>query len=252
MVDIVHVHYGLWSFIVFLNRFLFFRGYKVVITFHGSDINKKSERRISLLGARFASHNILVSRKMIPFFRNNYSILPCGINTDVELNYRISTRQLQGWSDNDFVVLFCSSFDRPVKDPEFAKKVMGCFASISLRPVKFIELKGYIREEVTKLMQAADVLLMCSKTEGSPQVIKEAILNTLPIIANDVGEVRDICSGVDNCFIIKKDVDEYLRCLQLVSLSDRRIRNRKPVLEKFDNEIICKKLFDIYSQVLAW
>ena len=249
-IDIIHVHYGLWSIVVFITRLLLFKKNKVVITFHGSDINKKTERKVSLLGARFSSHNILVSPKMQKFFRNNYSILPCGININVPLDLRESARKARGWGESDFIILFASSFDRPVKDPEFAMKIVEIFKNTINRKVQFIEMKGYSREELTKLMQAADVLLMCSKTEGSPQVIKEAILNGLPIISNDVGDVRTICDGVDNCFIIPKTVDDYLKCLHFVSKNNFRIQNREPVVEKFDNTTICKKLYGIYTEVL--
>jgi glycosyltransferase involved in cell wall biosynthesis len=249
-IDIIHVHYGLWSFVVFLSRFLRLKKNKVIITFHGSDINKKMERRISLLGAYFSSHNILVSPKMAKFFQKKYSILPCGINTNVVLDLRNDARREKGWDVNDFVILFSSSFDRPVKDPEFAIEVIERFRSTINRRVQFIEMKGYNREQLTKLMQAADVLLMCSKTEGSPQVIKEAILNSLPVISNDVGDVKSICEGVDNCFIIPKTVGEYLKSLEFISQSSIRIQNRNPVIEKFDNTIICNKLYGIYTEVL--
>lgn len=249
-IDIIHVHYGLWAFVAVLNKFLFFKNYKIVVTYHGSDINKKSERRISLMGSYFSSHNIIVSEKMLQFFQKNYSIIPCGIDTNIQLNYRNSTRIENGWNDEDFIVLFASSFDRPEKDPGFAQKVIEVVSKSTTLPVKLIELKGFTRDQLTKLMQAADAILMCSISEGSPQVIKEAILNALPVVSNDVGDVKSICSGVDNCFIIPKSVDEYVKCLLHLSRKKLRIQNREPVLKKFDNNIISQKLYNIYSDVL--
>src|SRR5690606_37358981 len=144
------------------------------------------------------------------------------------------TRTERKWDSNDFIILFSSNFERKVKDPEFAFRVVGAFSKSSKRNVKFIELKGYNRKQLTQIMQAADVLIMCSTMEGSPQVIKEAILNSLPVISNDVGDVAKICAGVDNCFIIRKDVQEFVDHLYIVSDSNSRITYRDPVLEKFD------------------
>jgi glycosyltransferase involved in cell wall biosynthesis len=248
--DIVHVHYGLWSLVPVLNKYFTRKKFKIVITYHGSDINKGYERKISLLGALFSSCNILVSDKMLKFFHGNSQVLPCGINVNVKLNRRECTRKKYGWHGNDFVVLFTSAFDREIKDPAFAFEVINNFARTTQCNVKFIELKGYTREQVTCLMQAADVLMMCSKSEGSPQVIKEAILNSLPVIANDVGDVGNICEGVDCCYIIQKDMQEYINCLQMVSRQMLRIKNRKPVIEKFDNDKITQKLYHVYTGLL--
>jgi len=99
-------------------------------------------------------------------------------------------------------------------------------------------------------MQAADVMLMCSKSEGSPQVIKESIANRLPVVANNVGEVREICKGINNCFVIEKDIDQYVDVLSGISKCLARITNPERVLAKFDNKIIVDDIFKIYKNVL--
>ncbi|MFD2247994.1 glycosyltransferase family 4 protein [Pontibacter ruber] len=251
-VDIIHVHYGLWAFIAVLSKILTLHNYKIVITFHGSDINKSSERKIGLLASRFASHNILVSPKMAKYFRKKSTVIPCGIDTDVDLCFRDATRKKYGWSEDDFVILFSSSFSRKVKDPEFAFRIVEAFSTTTTRPVKFIELKGYSRNELTCLMQAADVLLLCSVSEGSPQVIKESILNSLPVLSNNVGDVDLICEGTDNCFIIDKKIEKYIECLKVLSSSKARVMNRDHVIMNFNNNLISQKIYSIYTQVLSY
>src|SRR5690606_31887866 len=135
-VDIVHVHNGLSAFAVILSKILFCRSMKVIITFHGSDLNDVSKRNFSLIASRFASHNILVSERMIRFLNRNYSIIPCGIDIDIQLKYRDVTRTERKWDSNDFIILFSSNFERKVKDPEFAFRVVGAFSKSSKRNVK--------------------------------------------------------------------------------------------------------------------
>lgn len=248
--DIIHVHYGLSAIVAILYKYLLLKGIKIIITFHGSDINKRTERPISLLAANLSAHNILVYSKMVSFFRNNYTILPCGIDTEIELGKREITRFEKQWSRDDFVVLFSSSFDRDVKDPGFAFDVLKELKCRTTKQVKLIELKGYTRAQLTCIMQAADALLLCSKSEGSPQVIKEAVLNTLPVVANDVGDVREITEGVDTCFIVPKNIDDYVKVLCQLADSGDRIRNRRLVIMKYDNRIIAEKLYRIYCGVL--
>lgn len=249
-IDIVHAHYGFSALAVVISKLLFYRKYKLVITFHGSDILLKSDLKYSIFAARFSAHNILVSEKMLPWFRKKFSVIPCGIDVNVSLVYRESIRKEMKWGEDDFIILFSSSFDRKIKDPEFAFSVIEKLSHISKKRIRFIELKGYTRNELTGIMQAADALLMCSVSEGSPQIIKEAILNTLPVVSNDIGEVRSICAGVDHCYIVKKDVDAYVQCLESIAAQNIRIQNRCPVIRKFDNKLISEKLYDIYRHVL--
>ncbi|WP_237717741.1 glycosyltransferase family 4 protein [Pontibacter sp. BAB1700] len=248
--DLVHVHYGLSALVAGVSKWLFMSRHKIITTFHGCDLNKKSERRFSLLAAKLSSHNILVSEKMTKYFPGRHSVVPCGIDTKIGLNFRAKTRMEMGWGNQEFVVLFSSSFDRKEKDPEFAFEVISKLRSTTSRSVRFLELKGYSREQLTALMQAADALLLCSLREGSPQVIKESILNSLPVVANDVGDVKQICEGIDNCFIVDKEVDAFVKALLMLVDKNVRIENRAPVIEKFDNDIISGKLFHIYHEVL--
>src|SRR5687768_7599230 len=64
-IDVLHVHYGLWAMIAIVTKILFLKKYKIVITYHGSDIFKKSERKFSQLASKFAAHNIVVSERML-------------------------------------------------------------------------------------------------------------------------------------------------------------------------------------------
>ncbi|WP_158859265.1 glycosyltransferase family 4 protein [Lunatibacter salilacus] len=248
-INLIHVHYGLSALPVIFTKLFFLRKEKIIITFHGSDINKLSERYFSLLASKFSAFNILVSTQMEKFFSQRYAIIPCGIDIDIVTNYREMVRMEKGWGEMDFIVLFSSSFDRKVKDPDFALKIMKKFENITKKNVHFFELKGFNRAELTKLMQAADAMLMCSFREGSPQIIKESILNSLPIISNDVGEVKSICKGIDNCYVVEKRVKNYVEVLQELSNSPARIKNRNPLLTRFSNKNIAAEIFQIYRSV---
>src|SRR5690606_39317492 len=102
------------------------------------------------------SFNILVSSQMTKFFKENYAVIPCGIDTNISLNFREMVRMEKGWGPSDFVILFCSNFDREVKDPQFAKLTVEKFSQITDKRIHFLELKGYNRSQLTQLMQAAD------------------------------------------------------------------------------------------------
>lgn len=245
---VVHAHYGLSGVTAVLAcKLLFFRPIKKVVTYHGSDLNVPKERRVSLLVARLADVNILVSSKMKAFDIPNGNIIPCGIDMGVNNRNRQELRRDLGWSSKDVVVLFASSFDRQVKDPEFAFKVIEQLRmKMAPNAVKFIELKGYTRSQLNDLMLAADMLLMCSKTEGSPQVIKEALMNDLPIVSNDVGEVSEICSHSSNALIVEKKVDKYVDAILSILEGYTRAQTDSAWLSRYDNKKIAEQIMQLY------
>jgi glycosyltransferase involved in cell wall biosynthesis len=59
------------------------------------------------------------------------------------------------------------------------------------------ELLGYVpvEEGLLDLYRSSDLLLHCSWTEGVPQVLYEAFAQRLPVVATDVGGVRDAAVG---------------------------------------------------------
>lgn len=52
--------------------------------------------------------------------------------------------------------------------------------------------------DVREAMDAADVLLLTSSTEGMPGVVIEALMAGVPVVATDVGAVRSMLEGVTN------------------------------------------------------
>jgi len=59
------------------------------------------------------------------------------------------------------------------------------------------ELAGYVPVEagLIDLYRSSHLLLHCSWTEGVPQVLYEAFAHRLPVVATDVGGVRDAAEG---------------------------------------------------------
>ena len=123
---------------------------------------------------------------------------------------------------------------------------------LALNDVELIELKGYTREEVNRLMCACDCLLMTSKTEGSPQVIKEAMACGCPIVSVDVGDVAERTDGVEGCYIVKSrepmDIAEALR--KAIAFEGKTNGREKILAAGLTNEQVAKKIIEIYQEIL--
>ena len=68
--------------------------------------------------------------------------------------------------------------------------------------VSIVTVWNAANERMPVYYSAADVMVLCSDTEGSPTSVKEALACGLPVVSTDVGDVRSIMAGIDgteNC-----------------------------------------------------
>ena len=244
--DVVHAHYGLSGLLANLQR-----GVPVVTTYHGSDINDKKALRFSKMAMHLSAWNIFVSRKTLEIAdqKKKYSLLPCGIDmTDLQLMERNEARQNLNLTEHKKYILFAGAFDNAVKNAPLAKEAVSLMQDDN---VELHELKGYSREEVTLLMCAADAFLMTSFSEGSPQVIKEAMACGCPIVSVDVGDVKERVEGVEECYVTQTREPQEIAGLLKKALSfNGRNKGRERVLaDGLDNGQIAERLVDLYNRM---
>lgn len=247
--DIIHAHYGLSCLLANLAT----RRVPVVSTYHGSDINMPKVRPFSKIAMRLSAWNIFVSKRNMELAGaiegKKYSLIPCGVTlSDDQLQTREEARTALGWRMEEKKVLFVGAFDNAVKDPELAKRVVAL-----LDETELIELKGYSREEVNRLMCAANCLLMTSKTEGSPQVIKEAMACGCPIVSVDVGDVAERTTDINGCYVVSsREPEELASALTKVLVFKGKTHGRERIIELgLTNEQVARKIMKIYEDIIG-
>jgi len=78
--------------------------------------------------------------------------------------------------------------------------------------------------EVARVMRESDLLCLPSFTEGSPNVVKEAMSSGLPVIASSVGGVPDLISdGLTGLLFEAGNVVELRRCIRTLC-EDKALR----------------------------
>ncbi len=241
--NIIHAHYGLSGLIAVCQRKI-----PVIITFHGSDVNNKKIRLFSKIASRFSAFNILVEGGFSQKLKldKNHAIIPCGINLNIfkEKNYA-QVRTSLGINSDEKIILFSSFFNNPVKNFALAKKSV----ELSKHKIRLVELKQFTREEVSDWMNASDLLLLTSFSEGSPQVVKEAIACRLPVFSTPVGDVVKLSEYTDGITIIPYDAEKIAEEIDLFFLRKSRIQHNE-IVEKYDNRIIAKQIKDLYQRIL--
>lgn len=245
--DVIHAHYGLSGLLANLQRRI-----PVVTTYHGSDINDRKALPFSKMAMRLSAWNIFVSRKTLEIVgpKKKCSLLPCGIDLlDLQLTEKNEAKRRMGFKSDKRYVLFAGAFDNMVKNAPLAKETVAVLHDENM---ELLELKGYSREEVTLLMCAADVFLMTSFSEGSPQVIKEAMACGCPVVSVDVGDVRERVEGVSGCFVCpSNDPEAIASLLKEALLFEGKTKGRERIVsDGLDNRQVAEQLIDIYKLII--
>jgi len=242
--DIIHAHYGLCGLFANLQRKI-----PVVTTYHGSDINNKSNLKYSKLSIWLSAWNIFVSKRQVvkAGVKTRYSVIPCGVDTNIfyplDKEY---CRKILGWNMEQTYILFSKAFFVEVKNYPLAKTAVDLLGN----DAHLIELDGYTREEVNLLMNASDVALMTSFSEGSPQFIKEAMATNCPIVSTDVGDVSELLYGVSNSYLCTYSKDDVADKIKMILFSKNIKTNGKKRIDNYYGlSTVTKQIVDIYNKL---
>ncbi|MES9830711.1 MAG: glycosyltransferase family 4 protein [Candidatus Thiodiazotropha sp. DIVDIV] len=246
--DFIHAHYGLSGMLAVLQRKC-----RVIITFHGSDLNRKDHRKISILASYLATKSIVVSEKLKSHLasnkNNNIHLIPCGVDLSVFKPIHQNEAKLRlNLNQNDNYILFGGAKSNKVKNWNLALKALE-----NIRyNYKIIELKNMSREQVNLALNSSSILLLTSHMEGSPQIIKEAMSTNTPIVVTNVGDVEWLLHNVTNTYIVKHDKNEISNAINNILSHPTRLstNGRERILElKLDKESVTKELRFVYHSI---
>ncbi len=129
-----------------------------------------------------------------------------------------------GWSGDEPVAI---SVGRPVASKRLwlAESAVNRAAN-EVPGLSWRALSEVPPEQMPDHYNAADVLVHTSASEGSPNVVKEALACDLPVIATSAGDIPELLRGVEPSAVCRASVEalasEIVRCLQAGRRSNGR------------------------------
>ena len=106
-----------------------------------------------------------------------------------------------------------------VSDPGRVEKNFR-LAEEAIRMVNNPEIELYTvhnknQTELVNFYNAADLLVLPSYHEGSPNVIKEAMACNCPIVSTDVGDVKWVIGETEGCYIASFEPENFAEKVKL-------------------------------------
>lgn len=195
--DLLHVHQGPTGVVTLAQRRLPF-----VLSLYGTDVHLRWARCLSALVGLRAKAVIVCSRAMARALprRLDPRVIPPGIDTaKFRPHDRHASRRSLDVAEDETVLIFPANPARPIKDFPLFESAVKLLRVPKLKVIAF----GRLAEaDLPLAYSAADCVVLTSKAEGSPTVLKEALACGCPIVAVDVGDVREQLEHYPECRVI--------------------------------------------------
>lgn len=248
--DLVHAHYSTCGIVASLACFGMKRP-RVVVSLLGSFPRRNFKwRYVRFFVKHVWASTLSKSKRTSEQLGIEMPIIPSGVNLEqFSLIPFGEARRMCGFEPGSKYVIWCSNPEREEKRWPLAEAAVSCLKDPNVRLVAVFDRP---HDEVVKYMCAADCLLLTSVSEGSPNVIKEAMSCNCPIVSTDVGDVGVNLEGMDGCEVAKDDSPGSLAsCLRRVLDFGNRTEGRKHILELgLDTGTVAKKIIGFYEESL--
>lgn len=228
--DIVHAHYSICGYVAAMAAM--FLKPKVVVSILGSFPQKNIKRRFVRFCIRHVWARTLVkSRRTADQLELDLPVIPNGVNLDqFRLIDQQAARKACGFESDKKYVIWCSHPSRSEKRYDLARAAVS---SLNDDNVVLYPVFDHPHDEVVQYMCAADTLLLTSVSEGSPNVIKEAMACNCPIVSTDVGDVRWVTDNVEGTYVAANDDPRCISdCLRKALDFNGRTHGRDEIVHK--------------------
>jgi glycosyltransferase involved in cell wall biosynthesis len=139
-----------------------------------------------------------------------------------------AARAQLGWPRAGAVMLFAGDPEEPRKNFALAREVESRLRAQG-RDVRLEAVHGRPQADVVAAMNAADVLLLPSFHEGSPNVVKEAMACDLPVVAAPVGDCEERLRGCAPSAVVERTVEAFTGATADVLDANARSNGRERV-----------------------
>lgn len=254
--DLVHGQYG-----TIVGLLSVFAGRPAVISFCGGDLQRGASVSYLRLIVGFLLSNLAALRaeglickseqlRQALWWRKDLAVvIPSGVDLNLfSPGPQSEARKELGWDLENPVAIVNVGDDPKGKGIDLAQAAM----KIARSRVLSAELHVISKVEPTRMplyFRAADVLLCTSITEGSPNVVKEALACNLPVVSTPVGDVPERLAGVHPSDVVSRDPGEFGEALAKILLSRQRSNGRERMMD-LGLDQVARQVLAVYQSVL--
>jgi glycosyltransferase involved in cell wall biosynthesis len=257
--DLVHAHYGLSGVSAM--------GVKLplVVSFCGDDLlgrpggdgrltlKSRALVRLSVQAARRADAVIVKSEEMRRVIAAvaEAEVIPNGVDlARFRREPRAAARAALGWPSEGQVLLFPANPEEPRKNFALARAVERRLRERG-QDVRLEAMYGQPQSLIVRAMNAADVLLLPSFHEGSPNAVKEAMACDLPVVAAPAGDCEERLRNCRPSAIAERTEEAFTEATARVLAARARSNGREIIEASLSVDAVARRVIGVYQRVLA-
>lgn len=247
--DVVHGHYSLCGWVANLACLGLCHKPKIVVSILGSFPTKGKKWKLVRWSIRHIwDATIVKSQRTANQLDLPVNIIPNGVNLEIfQTQDTSAARKAVGFEDGKKYIIWCSNPERPEKDWALAQAAVA-----QGNDVELVAVYNKTPQEVCTYMNAADCLLLTSVSEGSPNVIKEAMACNCPIVTTNVGDVTERLVNLEGCYVVdSREPKELAEAIRKSLEFGKRTEGRKQIIaDKLEIIQIAQRISAVYNELM--
>ncbi len=249
--EILHCHHFL-SALVLLATFMFSK-FKIVVSFQNDPL-KESGYFIYRIIRKYFDLVIFKNESTLISDVNNSVQIPNGVNLNLfkPIPKDIARARLNLDMKSKYLLFMSSNYIRQQKRYDRFKGVITTIKDkYGIHDINEIILTNCERNLVPYYINAADVHVLTSDFEGSPNSVKECMACNVSVVSTDVGNVRTLIKGLTGYYLSPSfDIEEITK-LTIHALKEKKTNGRDRIKElNLDIESIAEKIILYYKKLI--
>lgn len=249
--DIIHCHHALSAVLLSMTGAPLFK--RVLLSYQNDPINEWGDIMYRLFNLCF---NKFIIKNPSPYLdKPKFVYLPNGCNQDffIPMDKAACRERLKWRQDKQFIIYMDSNKGvRTQKRKDRFDETITILNSRYGWDAEAVVMRNVDRDLVPLYLNAADLHLISSDYEGSPNSVKECMCCNTPVVSTPVGNVNEMIGDIPGAFVTEGFTPEELAAdCDKVLRSNNPFEGRELFLAKgYGMTTVAEKLKSIYEEII--